>query len=312
VAPVWVLLQPRDYLNSFLLYFLLIGAFIGIVAANPVIKLEVYRGFSQDIGYLFPILFVTVACGAISGFHSLVASGTTAKQLNRETDARPIGYGAMLIESLLAVIALVTAAVITHQQYHGFMSSGGGGPVALFAHGVGNFLNRLGLPLETGISFAALTVSAFALTTLDTATRLSRFSFQEFFTNSNNGSQGKWLSNRFVGTLVSVAAGGGLALSGQWKAIWPLFGAANQLLAALALLAVTLWLKSKKTANWFTRWPMYFMYLMTNCALLLLLWKNLRTQHYLLAFFSLLLLGVSISMLVHAFKALKKSTLRNG
>jgi carbon starvation protein len=307
VVPVWVLLQPRDYLNSFLLYLLLIGAFIGIVAANPIIKLDFYRGFSQDLGTLFPILFVTVACGAISGFHALVASGTTAKQLNRESDARPIGYGAMLIESLLAVIALVTAAVITQQEYHGFMNAGGGGPVALFASGVGNFMSKLGLPLETGISFAALTVSAFALTTLDTATRLSRFSFQEFFASPNSGSQRQWLSNRFVGTLISVAAGGGLALSGQWKAIWPLFGAANQLLAALSLLAVTLWLKSKKTANWFTRWPMYFMYIMTNCALLLLLWKNLRTHHFLLAFFSLLLLGVSISMVIHAFKALKQN-----
>jgi len=309
VVPVWVLLQPRDYLNSFLLYLLLIGAFLGIVAANPTIKLEIYRGFSQDIGYLFPILFVTVACGAISGFHSLVASGTTAKQVNKETDTKLIGYGAMLIESLLAVIALITVGILTQQEYHGFMSGGGGGPVTLFATGIGNFMNKLGLPLETGISFAALTVSAFALTTLDTATRLSRFSFQEFFTSKKNqveGSQGKWLTNRFFGTLVSVAAGGGLALTGQWKAIWPLFGSANQLLAALALLAVTLWLKNKKIANWFTRWPMYFMYIMTNCALLLLLWRNLRAQNYLLAFFTLLLLGVAITMVVRAFKALKR------
>jgi carbon starvation protein len=308
VVPVWVLLQPRDYLNSFLLYLLLIGAFLGIVATNPSIKLEIYRGFSQDIGYLFPILFVTVACGAISGFHSLVASGTTAKQVNKETDTKPIGYGAMLIESLLAVIALITVGILTQQEYHGFMSGGGGGPVTLFANGVGNFMSKLGLPLETGISFAALTVSAFALTTLDTATRLSRFSFQEFFTpkkSQGEGSRKRWVTNRFFGTLVSVAAGGGLALTGQWKAIWPLFGSANQLLAALALLAVTLWLKNKKIANWFTRWPMYFMYIMTNCALLLLLWKNLRAQNYLLAFFTLLLLGVSIAMVVRAIKALK-------
>ncbi|UCH92459.1 MAG: carbon starvation protein A [Candidatus Aminicenantes bacterium] len=306
VVPVWVLLQPRDYLNSFLLYLLLFGAFLGIVVTNPVVRLEIYRGFSQDIGYLFPILFVTVACGAISGFHSLVASGTTSKQLDKETDTQPIGYGGMLIESLLAVIALITVAVLTQQQYHGYMSAGGGGPVALFANGVGNFMSKLGLPLETGISFAALTVSAFALTTLDTATRLSRFSFQEFFGHKKVGGQRKWLTNRFVGTFVSVAAGGGLALTGQWKAIWPLFGSANQLLAALALLAVTLWLKNKKTANWFTRWPMYFMYVMTNCALLLLLWNNLRSQNYLLAFFALLLLGVAVSMVVHALKALRR------
>lgn len=310
VAPVWVLLQPRDYLNSFLLYFLLIGAFLGIVAANPIIKLKIYRGFSQDIGYLFPILFVTVACGAISGFHSLVASGTTAKQVNKETDTKPIGYGAMLIESLLAVIALITVGILTHQEYSGFMSGGGGGPVALFANGVGNFMSKLGLPLETGISFAALTVSAFALTTLDTATRLSRFSFQEFFTSgkSHTGqSRKKWLTNRFVGTLISVAAGGGLALTGHWKAIWPLFGSANQLLAALALLAVSIWLKHKKISNWFTRWPMYFMYIMTCCALILLLWKNLQTKNYLISLFALLLLGVAITMVVRTLKVLRKN-----
>lgn len=307
VTPVWVLLQPRDYLNSFLLYILLIGAFVGIMVTNPKIKLEIYTGFSKGMDYLFPILFVTVACGAISGFHSLVASGTTSKQLNRETDARLIGYGGMLIESLLAVIALITVAVLTRQQYQQFMGAGGGGPVTLFANGVGSFLNKLGLHVETGISFAALTVSAFALTSLDTGTRLARLSFQEFFASRETGKQKKLLTNRFTGTLISVAAGGGLALSGQWKAIWPLFGAANQLLAALALLTVTIWLRNKKSTNWFVRYPMYFMYIMTNCALLLLIWKNLRTQNYTLTFFALLLLGVSLSMVVHAIKSLKKT-----
>lgn len=304
VAPVWVLLQPRDYLNSFLLYFLLIGAFIGIIVTNPVIKLEPYTGFTQDIGYLFPILFVTVACGAISGFHSLVASGTTAKQLDKETHTKPIGYGGMLIESLLAVIALITVAMLTRADYQEFMSAGGGGPVALFANGVGNFLSKLGLPLESAISFAALTVSAFALTSLDTGTRLARFGFQEFFTEKGE-KQNKWLTNRFMGTAISVGAGGALALSGQWRAIWPLFGAANQLLAALTLLAVTIWLKNKKTTNWFVRYPMYFMYVMTNCALLILFWNNITAHHYFLAFSSLLLLGVSISMVIHAVKSLK-------
>jgi len=309
VAPVWVLLQPRDYLNSFLLYFLLIGAFVGILATNPVIKLEAYSGFKQEIGYLFPILFVTVACGAISGFHSLVASGTTSKQVNKETDTKIIGYGGMLIESLLAVIALITVAVLTSGQYKQILSDKG--PVGLFADGIGNFLATLGLPLETGISFAALAVSAFALTSLDTGTRLARLSFQEFFAPKEKvegkkaSRQKKWLTNRFFGTLISVGAGGGLALSGQWKAIWPLFGTANQLLAALALLAVTIWLRNKKSSNWFTRIPMYFMYIMTTCALVILLWKNIRAHNFLLSFCALLLLGVSISMVVQAVKSLK-------
>lgn len=307
VVPVWLLLQPRDYLNSFLLYLMLTGAFLGIVIANPAINLEVYSGFSQDIGLLFPILFVTVACGAISGFHSLVASGTTSKQLNKESDARLIGYGGMLIESLLAVIALITVAVLTRAEYSHFMSQKGGGPVALFAHGVGGFMSKLGLPLETAVPFAALTVSAFALTTLDTGTRLARISVQEFFSSKEEGnSKTKWLTNRFVATFISVAAGGGLALSGHWKAIWPLFGSANQLLAALALLAVSVWLQNKNIANWFVRYPMYFMYVMTTCALLLLAWKNLNTGHYFLAVCALLLLGVSISMAIQAIRALKK------
>ncbi|MCP5054022.1 MAG: carbon starvation protein A [bacterium] len=305
VVPVWVLLQPRDYLNSFLLYLMLIGAFIGIIVANPTIKMELYSGFTQEIGTLFPILFVTVACGAISGFHSLVSSGTTSKQLDRESDAKLIGYGGMLIESLLAVIALITVAVLTRQEYGQFMSSGGGGPVTLFANGVGGFMAKLGISLEAGISFAALTVSAFALTTLDTGTRLARISFQEFFSSKETENKKTWLTNRYTGTLISVAAGGGLALSGQWKAIWPLFGSANQLLGALALLAVTVWLQNKNSPNWFVRYPMYFMYVMTTCALLILIWKNISSGNIFLAICAILLLGVSISMAVHAVRALK-------
>ncbi|MCK5056557.1 MAG: carbon starvation protein A [Candidatus Aminicenantes bacterium] len=307
VAPVWILLQPRDYLNSFLLYILLIGAFVGILLTNPKIELQFYAGFSKEIGYLFPILFVTVACGAISGFHSLVASGTTSKQLNRETDAKLIGYGGMLIESLLAVIALITAAMLTGDKYRAFMPlKKTGNPVELFADGVGGFLASFGIPLETGISFAALAVSAFALTSLDTGCRLARLSFQEFFASKKSGKQDKLLGNRFFATLVSVMAGGGLALSGQWKAIWPLFGAANQLLAALALLAVTIWLRNKKSSNWFVRYPMYFMYIMTNCALFILIWQNIRRGHYIITFFTVLLLGVSLTMVIHAIKSLRR------
>ena len=123
VTPVWVLLQPRDYLNSFLLYFLILGAFIGVFVAHPTIQLDIYSGFEQEIGFLFPILFVTVACGAISGFHSLVSSGTTAKQLDKESDAKMIGYGAMLVESILAIIAMITAAMLTREAYLGFIGS---------------------------------------------------------------------------------------------------------------------------------------------------------------------------------------------
>jgi carbon starvation protein len=217
----------------------------------------------------------------------------------------------MLIESLLAVIALITVAVLTSGEYKQILSEKG--PVGLFADGIGKFLATLGLPLETGISFAALAVSAFALTSLDIGTRLARLSFQEFFAPKEKvegkkaSQQKKWLTNRFFGTLISVGAGGGLALSGQWKAIWPLFGTANQLLAALALLAVTIWMRNKKSSNWFTRIHMYFMYIMTTCALVIMLWKNIRAHNFLLSFCALLLLGVSISMVAQVVKSLKKS-----
>ncbi|MFC1557620.1 carbon starvation protein A, partial [candidate division KSB1 bacterium] len=149
-SPVWILLQPRDYLNSFLLYLLMIGAFIGIIFANPTIRLEPFTGFNQNIGFLFPMLFVTVACGAISGFHSLVSSGTTSKQLNSEGDAKFIGYGGMLIESMLAILAIITAASLTRADYSVFFTDTGGGPIALFSSGIGRFLSTLGIPGETG------------------------------------------------------------------------------------------------------------------------------------------------------------------
>ncbi|RKY89707.1 carbon starvation protein A [candidate division KSB1 bacterium] len=292
VTPVWILLQPRDYLNSFLLYTMIIGALIGIFISRPSVHLDGYTAFHQNIGYLFPILFVTVACGAISGFHSLVASGTTAKQLNNEKDARVIGYGAMLIESLLAVIALITAAIITREKYHSFFPDPG--PVALFAEGVGGFLSKIGFPLQAGISFTALAVSAFALTSLDTATRLARFSFQEFFIPRKGEKPSILCTNRFIGTIVVVIISGALAYSGKWQAIWPLFGSANQLLAAIALLAVSVWLASMGKRNFYTKYPMVFMFAVTLTALVIIFFKNISTGNYILSFLAVLLLAVAI------------------
>ncbi|PKP55916.1 carbon starvation protein A, partial [Candidatus Atribacteria bacterium HGW-Atribacteria-1] len=176
--PVWILLQPRDYLSSFLLYTALGGAVIGILIGRPALQLATFTSFKQPVGYLFPMLFVIIACGAISGFHSLCASGTTSKQLNKESDAKVIGYGAMLLEGLLATIALGTAAMLTKAGLADGLANWGG-PVGVFAHGMGNFLANLGIPEKTGIAFGALTVSAFLLTTLDTATRLGRYALEE-------------------------------------------------------------------------------------------------------------------------------------
>lgn len=309
VTPVWILLQPRDYLNSFLLYALILGAVLGIFIGNPKVHLVAYSAFHADLGYLFPILFVTVACGAISGFHSLVGSGTTAKQLDKESDARIIGYGGMLTEGLLAVVALTAAAVLLHSKYSAFLSKTGGGPITLFSTSVGNFMAALGLPLHVGVTFAALAVSAFALTSLDTATRLSRYAFQEFFENHQKEKQSILSKNRFIGTTFSVFFGGLLALSGQWKAIWPIFGAANQLLAALALLAVSVWLAQLGKKNAFTRYPMIFMFAVTITALVNLIIKNILIKNYLLALMAVMLLLVAVILAVQAY--IKMRSLHN-
>ncbi|UCE05382.1 MAG: carbon starvation protein A [bacterium] len=329
VTPVWILLQPRDYLNSFLLYMVLFGAFLGILFKNPTVELPAFTAFvDPKLGSLFPILFVTVACGAISGFHSLVASGTTAKQLNREPDARPVGYGGMLTEGLLAVIALITAITLLPTKYQEFFPAGGrANPIGLFASGVGSFVTKLAVPMDVGVTFAALAVSAFALTSLDTATRLGRFAFQEFFRSENPTPIQNFLTNRFVATFFTVLAGGILALSGSYQAIWPIFGSANQLLAALALLAGSVWLAKKKQKNEFLRYPMYFMFAVTLSALVILAYKKIHLivdyyaqkempatfdllSTYILATVSILLFVVAIIVVKEAYQKLRISDIK--
>lgn len=271
--PVWLILQPRDYLNSFLLYGFLGSAVIAIFAANPTIQLPAFTAFETDLGFLFPILFVTVACGAISGFHSLVSSGTTAKQVSSEAHIKPIGYGSMLLESLLAVIALTTAAYLLMGDYTALLAEKGWGGV--FSTGIGNFLTGIGVPLQLGVAFAGLVLAAFALTTLDTATRLCRFMLQEL-TEKEEGKPPAvvtLVTNRYVAGLICVVLGGWLALGGGWRTLWPLFGSANQLIAALALLAVTVWLARSGKSNWFVFYPMIFMLAVTMTALVVMFLK---------------------------------------
>lgn len=284
VTPVQVLLQPRDYLNSFLLYAMLLLGFAGVIWARPQLEAPAFVGWQvPELGSIFPVLFVTVACGAISGFHSLVSSGTTAKQLDSEADAQAVGYGSMLVESLLAVLALVAVAWLSSADYAGHMGEGGGGPVAAFSAGLGALIATLGLPAAGATSFVALAVSAFALTSLDTATRLSRFAFQEFFEPPAGsrepvprpGLVSRIASNRFLATAFSVAAAGALAWSGSWKQIWPIFGSANQLLAALALLAVSVWLAHRARRRLFVVIPMGIMYVVTVSSLGSLAWRHL-------------------------------------
>ncbi|MDF1611082.1 carbon starvation CstA family protein [Stygiobacter electus] len=311
VTPVWILLQPRDYLNSFFLYALIAGGLIGVFFAAPSINIPAFTTFSLDkVGYLFPALFVTVACGAISGFHSLVGSGTTAKQLNKETDAKMVGYGGMLIEGILAVLSLTAVASMVNEEFLDILVNKG--PVPAFSLGVARFLHAIpffNLSIELGQTFTALAVSAFALTSLDTATRLARFMFQEFFEVElkEDNKLNETLRNRFVSTGITVGVGAALTFSGQTMSIWPVFGSANQLLAALALLALTAWVIKTKKNFIFILIPMLFMFSVTLTALGMLIYQNLIINNYTLSIISLLLFVLSIILGIKAYVVLGNS-----
>ena len=249
-APVWILLQPRDYLNSFLLYFMIGAAVVGIIVANPVIQTPAFVGFNVNGQSLFPVLFITVACGAISGFHSLVGSGTTSKQLDNEKDALLIGYGGMLIECVLAVISLI--AIGTLSADGSIAATGASAPAVVFATAISNFLATIGLPTSITFTIISLAVSAFALTSLDTATRLGRFMFQELFPKN------KTLSNMYVSTAITAGIGFIFCLAG-YQNVWPLFGACNQLVAVPAFLALATYLKRKGKNEKMLYIPMIFM-----------------------------------------------------
>ena len=305
LAPLWLLLQPRDYLNSFLLHALLAGALVGILVANPTLALPAYAGlYAAPIGHLFPMLFVTVACGAISGFHSLIASGTTAKLLKTEAHAKRIGYGAMLFETLLAITAVIAVASLSQGRYVELV--GTSGPLVIYAEGMAGFLGRLGLPEETGVTFFGLAVSVFALTMLDTASRLGRYMLQEI--SSGKGPRGaRWVGNRHIATVLTLSVSGLLLLGGHFAFIWPVFGAANQLLAALALLAVSVWLSRQGRDSRFTLYPMLFMLAVTLTALALMFWQGLAGGSWQLSLFCALLALLALVLLGMAGRALARS-----
>lgn len=303
VTPVWILLQPRDYLNSYLLYAMIGGAVLGLVIYRPAIQLPAVTSFNVGGQWMFPMLFVTVACGAISGFHSLVGSGTSSKQIDKESDSKLIGYGSMLIEGVLAVVAIITAAYLSADKLNELL--GNGGPVNVFSDGIGTFMVSFGIPFTVGKSFVALAVSAFALTSLDTATRLGRFIFQEYFEDKTSEKQNP-LTNMYVSTAITVVLGGLLAITDYTK-IWPIFGSANQLLAALALMSVAVWLKrSGRNYHMFTL-PMVFMFAVTLLALVFLIKANLATGNWLLVIFPVLLFFLAIILAYQGFQILGKT-----
>jgi carbon starvation protein len=299
ILPVWFLLQPRDYLCSFLLYAMLAGGILGVLLAHPSLELSSYVGFNVNGQTLFPFLFVTVACGAVSGFHSLVSSGTTAKQVKNEKNAKLIGYGAMLIESMVAVLALITVA---------YVSKSDGTPAQIFASGASVFMNKFGLPITVGKVFTILAFSAFALTSLDTATRIARYIFQELFDDASPSIK-KFFANIYVSTLITVLLSAGL-LSYGYKKIWPIFGSANQLLAALALLAISTWLAKMKKKNFYTVIPMIFMFIVTITALVMLINTNLlgATTNLMIGGFAVVLLALAILIIIESITALKKNS----
>lgn len=304
VTPVSLLLQPRDYLNSFLLYGMMIAAILGVIFANPSIKMsnEITLA-NENLGYIFPVLFVTIACGAISGFHSLVASGTTSKQLDKESDAKIVGFGGMLIESFLAILSVGAVVILEKGEY--LSRLGEEGPVALFSTGLGGMISTLGISEAFAVSFVALTVSAFALTTLDTCTRLARFTVQEYFEDVQTPA-GKTLSqNRFISTGLVVIFSALLLASGEFAVLWPIFGSANQLLAALALLTIAVWMIRKKKNALFVTIPMFFMFTVTLASLGLFAWKNFQDQVYVLSIMAALLFVLAISLMVLATKSIK-------
>ena len=278
VTPVWILLQPRDYLSSFLLYGMMIIAVVGIVGAHPTLSIPAFTGFIDkaeygsgvSLGSMFPALFVTIACGAISGFHSLVGSGTTAKQLDKESDAQPIAYGGMLIECALALISLCAVGYIWSE----YVPNGITTPTAVFATGISRMCATI--PFLAGAedviyAMLILAVSAFCLTSLDTATRLARYMFQEFWLEPGQTWKDatgfkRVLTNPYVATLITVVLGIALGMTGYAK-IWALFGAANQLLAALGLLAVAAWLGTMGKNNKMFLFPMAFMLVVTIVSL---------------------------------------------
>ncbi len=271
VLPVWFLLQPRDYLSSYLLYASVLAGILGILSGRFDIKFSSFKGFNSPQGeYLFPMLFITVACGAISGFHSLVASGTTSKQISKESHAKFIAYGGMLFEGIVALIAL-----------SGVMMFGGEflkdkGPIQIYSIAMGKFFEKIGLSENFGSAFGFLALSTFVLTTLDTAARIARFILQEFM-----GGIGK--VNRYLATFLTLILPAVLVFmkfkdqSGNlipaWKAIWPAFGTSNQLLAALALLTIYAWTRKNRWKNIHILFPMIFMFLTTLTALFILILK---------------------------------------
>ena len=270
VMPMWLLMQPRDYMTTFMLLGMIIGAVLGVVVAHPSMNLNAFNGFTVGSGaskqMLFPTLFVTIACGAVSGFHSLVSSGTSSKTISNEKDTPMVGYGAMVVESLLGIVALVVVGAVAVNG-----TKPAGTPFAIFSTGVAGFLEKLGVPVHVATVFMTMCVSALALTSLDSVARIGRMSFQELFYGDSTDPATmtpvqRVLTNKYFATVITLFFGYLLTLGG-YNNVWPLFGSANQLLAAMVLIAIAVFLKTTGRTGWTLYAPMFIMLVVTFTAL---------------------------------------------
>jgi len=315
-VPVWILLQPRDFTNSFLLYLGICFLFVGVIAGGFLgFKIQApafnIASGTNILGPIWPFLFITVACGAISGFHTLVVSGTISKQISRESDAKRVGYGGMILESLLAVLVILTVAggldFATYNDIVNPAAKGAtGNPILAFSLAMGTLLNKsLGLPVAGGTVLGILMIEGFIITTLDTAVRLNRYLFEELWAIIMKKPPKIFKSYMFNATL---SAGLMLLLcyTNTFKQIWPLFGSANQLLAALSLVVVSVWLAKRKKASFFTILPAIFMMVTTLYSLWQMLTKQYIPEHnYPLSITAILLILLSLGVI---FLAVNKLT----
>ena len=303
ILPVWVLLQPRDYLSSFLLYSILIIGIFGIFLGNYQISYPAFLSFNSQIGPLFPFVFITIACGAVSGFHSLVSSGTTSKQLDNIKNAKFVAYGGMILEGVLAVIALSTVMILSKDLIKSAKI-----PIEIFSLGVSQFVSIIGLSPKIGLTYGYLVISAFILTTLDTATRISRYVLQEFLNLLGSGLKLRAIITLFCLILpiillhIRFYSPEGVLVP-AWKVIWPIFGTTNQLLAALVLLTIYVWARKVKLGKYlFILIPTIFMMITTLSALTYIVFGKFKLN--IITLISFVLIILALYMVIESIKVL--------
>ena len=327
VLPMWLLKQPRDYMTTFMFICMIAGAVVGLVIAHPTMNLPVFTGFTNEkLGTMFPILFVTVACGAVSGFHSLVSSGTSSKTIENEKDMPKVGYGAMVLESLLAVLALCVAGAAAAADG----TPAAGTPFQVFSSGVAGFFEMFGVPVYVATAFMTMCVSALALTSLDAVARIGRMSFQELFSVDDMEHAEGWrklFCNVYFSTVITLAFGFLLTKIG-YANIWPLFGSANQLLSALVLITLCVFLKVTGRSNKMIFSPLIIMLCVTFTALVQRFlamvkvisaaastaipagettWGAVFIANGLQLILAVLLIVLGLTIVIHSFKSYAKS-----